>query len=74
MRRLSNIITMSLGAAALLTLVYAKDRTSPTPVFARQLNSWQKDAQFALIRISVPHRPSPEIWPALNGSFKPTTP
>jgi hypothetical protein len=31
MRRLSDIITVSLGAAALLTLVYAKDDTSPTP-------------------------------------------
>ena len=31
MRRLSDIITVSLGAAALVTLVYAKDRPSPTP-------------------------------------------
>lgn len=31
MRRLSDIVTVSLGAAALLTLVYAKDRPSPTP-------------------------------------------
>ena len=31
MRRLSDIVTVSLGAAALLTLVYTKDRPSPTP-------------------------------------------
>jgi hypothetical protein len=31
MRRLIDIITMSLGAAALVTLVYAKDRPTPTP-------------------------------------------
>ena len=31
MRRLSDIVTVSLGAAALVTLVYAKDRPSPTP-------------------------------------------
>ena len=31
MSRLSDIVTVSLGAAALLTLVYAKDRPSPTP-------------------------------------------
>jgi hypothetical protein len=31
MRRLIDIITVSLGAAALVTLVYAKDRPSPTP-------------------------------------------
>ena len=31
MRRLSDIVTISLGAAALVTLVYAKDHPSPTP-------------------------------------------
>jgi hypothetical protein len=31
MKRLSDIVTVSLGAAALVTLVYAKDRPSPTP-------------------------------------------
>ena len=31
MKRLSDIVTMSLGAAALVTLVYAKDRPTPTP-------------------------------------------
>jgi hypothetical protein len=31
MRRLSDIVTVSLGAAALLTLVYAKEHPSPTP-------------------------------------------
>ena len=31
MRRLSDIVTVSLGAAALVTLVYAKDRLNPTP-------------------------------------------
>ena len=31
MSRLSDIVTVSLGAAALLTLVYAKDRPTPTP-------------------------------------------
>jgi hypothetical protein len=31
MRRFSDIVTVILGAAALLTLVYAKDRPSPTP-------------------------------------------
>jgi hypothetical protein len=31
MKKLSDIVTVSLGAAALLTLVYAKDRPSPTP-------------------------------------------
>jgi hypothetical protein len=31
MRRLSDIITVSLGAAALVTLVCAKDRSTPTP-------------------------------------------
>ena len=31
MKRLHDIVTVSLGAAALLTLVYAKDRPTPTP-------------------------------------------
>ena len=31
MRRLSDIVTVSLGAAVLVTLVYAKDRSAPTP-------------------------------------------
>jgi hypothetical protein len=31
MKRLSDIVTVSLGAAALVMLVYAKDRPSPTP-------------------------------------------
>ena len=31
MRSLSDIITVSLGAAALVTLVCAKDRSVPTP-------------------------------------------
>ena len=31
MIRLSDIVTVSLGAAALVTLVYAKDRPTPTP-------------------------------------------
>ena len=31
MRRLSDIITVSLGAVALVTLVYVKDRPTPTP-------------------------------------------
>lgn len=31
MERLSDIVTVSLGAAALLTLVYVKDRPTPTP-------------------------------------------
>jgi hypothetical protein len=31
MRGLSDIVTVSLGVAALLTLVYAKDPPSPTP-------------------------------------------
>jgi hypothetical protein len=31
MVRLSDIVTVSLGAAALLTLVYVKDRPTPTP-------------------------------------------
>ena len=31
MKRLSDIVTVSLGAAALVTLVYAKDRLTPTP-------------------------------------------
>jgi hypothetical protein len=31
MKRLSDIVTVSLGAAALVTLVYAKDRPTPTP-------------------------------------------
>ncbi len=31
MRWLSDIITVSLGALALVTLVYAKDRPTPTP-------------------------------------------
>jgi len=30
-RRLSSIITVSLGAAVLVTLVYAKERSTPTP-------------------------------------------
>jgi hypothetical protein len=31
MKRPSDILTVSLGAAALMTLVYAKDRPTPTP-------------------------------------------
>ena len=31
MKRLNDIVTVSLGAAALLTLVYAEDRPTPTP-------------------------------------------
>ena len=31
MKRLNDIVTLSLGAAALLTLVYAEDRPTPTP-------------------------------------------
>jgi hypothetical protein len=31
MGRPSDIVTVSMGAAALLTLVYAKDRPSPAP-------------------------------------------
>ncbi|HEY8275515.1 MAG TPA: hypothetical protein VIG52_00800 [Methyloceanibacter sp.] len=31
MRKLSDIVTVSLGAAALVTLVYAKDHATPTP-------------------------------------------
>ena len=31
MTRSSDIITLSLGVAALVTLVYAKDRSTPTP-------------------------------------------
>ena len=31
MRNMSDIVTVSLSAAALLTLVYAKDRPIPTP-------------------------------------------
>ena len=31
MKMLSDIVTVSLGAAALVTLVYAKDRPTPTP-------------------------------------------
>ena len=31
MKRLSDIVTVSLGAAALVTLVHAKDRPTPTP-------------------------------------------
>ena len=31
MKGLSDIVTVSLGAAALVTLVYAKDRPNPTP-------------------------------------------
>jgi hypothetical protein len=31
MRRLSSIVTVVLGVAVLITLVYAKDRSTPTP-------------------------------------------
>ena len=48
MRRLSDIITVSLGAVALVTLVYAKDRSTPTPGVRTAIELIGKKTQVSL--------------------------
>ncbi|MBZ0208209.1 MAG: hypothetical protein K8F92_00945 [Hyphomicrobium sp.] len=48
MRRLSSIVTVSLGVAVLITLVYAKDRSTPLPGVRTAIELVSKKAQVSL--------------------------
>lgn len=48
MRRLSTVVTASLGAAVLVTLVYAKDRSTPTPGVRTAIELVSKKTQVPL--------------------------
>ena len=61
MRRLSDIITVSLGAAALVTIVYAKDRPTPTPGVRTAIeligNKMQATHRAPVTALNIPARP-----------------
>lgn len=48
MRRLSMIVTVGLGAAVLVTLVFAKDRSTPTPGVRTAIELVGKKTQLSL--------------------------
>ena len=48
MRRLSDIVTVSLGAAVMVTLVCAKDRSTPTPGVRTAMELIGKKTQVSL--------------------------
>jgi len=60
MKRLSDIVTVSLGAAALVTLVYAKDRPDPAPGVrtAMELIGFKTQVSFASSQRLAGSRPS----------------
>jgi len=61
MRRLSDIVTVSLGAAALVTIVYAKDRPIPTPGVRTAIeligNKMQATHRVPVTALNIPARP-----------------